>query len=323
MKAQGVYALGVLAMPDPLLCTRVVLWKRAGKGSRKGNLMSMEGADDKSVRLPAGRRARLVAYVAEHEQVTVMELTEHFGVSVDTIRRDLDRLHSEGRLVRTHGGAIAANAMTATEQKLDVRLQLHTEAKRRIGAMAAAQIASGSVVMLNGGTTTLAVARSLRDQRDIIIATNNLRVPTEISPRVLRDFYLFGGRVHLKSQTTMGPIAFTSGTGTGMNARALRCDVAMISVGGVSAEGGYSTSDPNEAAMMWDMMASAEQVFVLADSSKFGVSLFAQVSELGGAHTLITEAEPDEDLRRALEEAGVKLLIADGEPSRVDGRSQP
>jgi DeoR family fructose operon transcriptional repressor len=258
-------------------------------------------------RLPAGRKANLVAYVSEAEQVTVAQLAERFDVSTDTVRRDLQQLHDEGLVVRTHGGAVSVAAIASTEKKLDVRMQIHTDAKDRIGALAATLIADNSVVMINAGTTALAVVRHLNNHRDLTIATNNLRIPTEISPKILRDFYLFGGAVRLGGQSTVGPVSFQLGGGRDMQ---LRCDIAIVSVGAVSAGVGYSTSNLSEAVMMGEMMQRATRVVILADSSKFSDPLFAQIAELDRADFLVTEAEPPEDLAEALRQAEVQVLVA-------------
>jgi DeoR family fructose operon transcriptional repressor len=258
-------------------------------------------------RLPAGRKANLVAYVSEAEQVTVAQLAERFDVSTDTVRRDLQQLHDEGLVVRTHGGAVSVAAIASTEKKLDVRMQIHTDAKDRIGALTATLIADNSVVMINAGTTALAVVRHLNNHRDLTIATNNLRIPTEISPKILRDFYLFGGAVRLGGQSTVGPVSFQLGGGRDMQ---LRCDLAIVSVGAVSVGVGYSTSNLSEAVMMGEMMQRAARVVILADSSKFSDPLFAQIAELDRADFLVTEAEPPEDLAEALRQAEVEVLVA-------------
>ena len=259
-------------------------------------------------RLPAGRKARLVAYVAEAEQVTVTQLAEHFHVSPDTVRRDLHQLHNEGLVVRTHGGAVSVDAVAGAEKKLDVRLQLHAEEKERIGALAATLVSSNSVLMLNAGTTTLSVVRHLSRLRDLTIATNNLRIAMEVSPKVVREVYLFGGSVRHVGQATVGPVRFPSPGGRDLQ---LRCDLALISVGAVSARGGYSTSNLAEAVMMGEMMERAARVVILADSSKFTDPLFAQIADLDRADYLVTDAEPPADVAEALEEAGVEILVAD------------
>ncbi|MFC5501915.1 DeoR/GlpR family DNA-binding transcription regulator [Lysinimonas soli] len=268
-----------------------------------------DDSDAQPARLPAGRKAQLAAYVAEAEQVTVAALATRFGVSADTIRRDLDQLDSDGLVVRTHGGAVSLDAMSATEKKLDVRLQLHTTAKEQIGALAATLVENSSVVMINAGTTTLAVARHLRHHRELTIATNNLRIPAEISPKAVRDLYVFGGAVRFAGQSTIGPVGFQFGGGAGE--LELRCDLALISVGAVSAEGGYSTSNLAEAVMMGEMIARAARVAILADSSKFGRQLFAQIAELGRADYLVTDQAPPADLAAALQRNGVTVLLPD------------
>ncbi|MDF2444618.1 MAG: DeoR family transcriptional regulator, fructose operon transcriptional repressor [Subtercola sp.] len=259
------------------------------------------------MRLPAGRKAEIAAYVTEVEQVTVAMLSARFGVSSDTVRRDLDQLDADGILVRTHGGAVSRSAMIVTEKKLDVRLQLHTSAKEKIGALAATLVDDASVIMINAGTTCLALARHLSNHRELTIATNNLRIPAEVSPKAVNDLYLFGGAVRFAGQSTVGPVSFRV-TGRTSDLE-LRCDLALISVGAVSADGGYSTSNVSEAVMMGEMISRASRVAILADSSKFGAPLFAQVAALGAADYLVTDQEPPPELADALQRHGVKVLL--------------
>ncbi|WP_308467898.1 DeoR/GlpR family DNA-binding transcription regulator [Rathayibacter soli] len=263
---------------------------------------------DMERRLPAGRKADLAAYVAEHGEVTVSRLASHFGVSTDTIRRDLDHLDSEGLLIRTHGGAVSLSAGTKPDTEFEVRLRVQTSAKEAIGQCAASLIEDGSVVMLNGGTTTLALVRHLKKHRNLTIATNNLRIPGEISPSVLRDLYMFGGPVRTLSQTTTGPVALRLGSSD--REIDLRSEIAFIGVGAVSAAGGYSTSNLGDADMMAAMMARSSRVAILADSSKFDRDLFAQVAAIGAADYFITDAQPPADLMAEFDAGSVQVLIA-------------
>jgi len=258
-------------------------------------------------RLPAGRKAELVSYLSEAEQVTVNQLAERFDVSRDTVRRDLHQLHKEGLVVRTHGGAVSVNAVAAAEKKLDVRMRQHPTEKDQIGALAATLVSDNSVLMLNAGTTTLSVVRHLSERRDLTIATNNLRIAAEISPNTVRDIYVFGGSVRLGGQATIGPVSLQFPGGRDLQ---LRCDLALISVGAVSARDGYSTSNLAEAIMMGEMMERAAKVAILADSSKFTQPLFAQIAELDHADYLVTDAKPPADLAHALKQAHVDVLIA-------------
>lgn len=258
-------------------------------------------------RLPAGRKADLAAYVEQTGQVTVSDLAEHFAVSIDTIRRDLDQLDREGVLVRTHGGAVSSASGALKDKALDVRMRVQTEEKEKIARIAANLIDDGSVIMLNAGTTTLAVARALRNHRDLTIATNNLRIPGELSPTVFRDLYVFGGSVRSITQATTGPVAFTMTAG-GPEVD-IRCDLALIAVGAVD-EAGYSTSNLGDAAMMSEMIERAERTAILADSTKLGRRFFAQIGLLERADYLVTDAPPPPRIAAALAQAEVEVLVA-------------
>lgn len=262
--------------------------------------------DGATRRLPAGRKAELAAYVAEIGQVTVANLAERFDVSPDTIRRDLDQLDAEGVLIRTHGGAISLQAVPRPDTGVDVRLRIQTHAKDQIGALAAGLVRDGATLMINAGTTTLATARHLAEHRDLTIATNSLRLATELNPAAFRDLYVFGGVVRTSAQGTVGPVAFPTHSGTD---REVRCDLALIGVGAVSADAGYATSNLGEATMMREMMDCSARVAVLADATKFGRRLFAQVAELGRADYLVTDAAPPPELAEALRDAGVEVLV--------------
>lgn len=257
-------------------------------------------------RLPAGRKAALVNAVTIAGQVTVAELAEQFGVSLDTIRRDLDRLDADGLLIRTHGGAVSPHAVPKPDTGLDVRKRVQMEAKDVIGELAAGLVSDGDTIMINGGTTPLAVARHLRQHRELTIATNNLLLASELDESSYRNLYVFGGTVRPSAQATVGPVHF-GGLGAGQDVN-VRCGLALIAVGALTAEDGFSTSNLAEATMMREMMDRADRVAVLIDSTKFGRKLFAQFAPLSKANYVITERRPTEEFRDALESAGVEVI---------------
>ena len=260
-------------------------------------------------RLPAGRKADLAKYIVETGEVTVGELAERFDVSADTIRRDLDQLDTEGLVIRTHGGAVSSTSVPRADTALDIRLRFQAEAKERIGRAAATLIEDNSVIMINAGTTTLALSRHLDEHHGLTVATNSLRIPAEISPKSFRGLYVFGGAVSTSDQKTVGPVAFQ--TVAGGSELDVQCDLALLGVGAVSIESGYSTSNLEEAAMMNEMMLRASRVAILADASKFDRRLFAQVAELGRADYFVTDAAPPADLAEAFERGGVEVIVAE------------
>lgn len=269
--------------------------------------------EERQRHLPAGRKAELAAYVSEAGQVTVSSLAKRFGVSIDTIRRDLDQLSDEGVLVRTYGGAVSLSMMPRVDRAVDVRLNLQEAEKGTIAALAAPLVEDGSTIIINGGTTTLALVRALRSHHDLTIATNNLLVPPALPPTAVRDVYVFGGAVRSATLATVGPSTFRVAGGSELD---IHCDLAIIGVGAVAADAGYTTSNLAEAAMMKEMIARATRVAILADSSKFGRRLFAQVAELRSVDYLVTDATPPGDLLDALIESEVELITPQTSSSR-------
>ncbi|MEV0346718.1 DeoR/GlpR family DNA-binding transcription regulator [Nonomuraea sp. NPDC050680] len=276
--------------------------------------------EDRQRRLPAGRKAQLAAYVAETGQVTVSALAERFGVSIDTIRRDLDQLSADGVLVRTYGGAVSQSTLSRVDRAVDVRLKMEEREKEKIAVLAGSLVEDGSIVMINGGTTTLAVARNLRNHRDLTVVTNSLLVPPALPSSAVRDVYVVGGAVRTLTLATVGPVSFRASGGSELD---ISCDLALIGVGAVSAAAGYTTSNLAEAAMMREMISRAARVAILADSSKFGRRLFAQVAELGGADYLVTDSTPPPDLLEALKENEVKLITPETLEGAPEARRDP
>jgi DeoR family transcriptional regulator, fructose operon transcriptional repressor len=271
----------------------------------RGDAVVNVDRDERQRHLPAGRKAQLAAYVTEAGQVTVSALAERFGVSIDTVRRDLDQLSADGVLVRTYGGAVSRSTITRTDRAVDQRLSIQEQEKEKIAALAASLVEDGSTIMINGGTTTLALARQLGQHRDLTVATNNLLVPAALPASAVRDIYVFGGAVRSLTLATIGPVSFRANGGAELD---ISCDLALIGVGAIAADAGYTTSNLAEAAMMQEMISRAARVAILADSSKFDRRLFAQVSELASADYLITDAMPARELRDALEASGVELI---------------
>jgi DeoR/GlpR family transcriptional regulator of sugar metabolism len=253
--------------------------------------------------LPGRRRALLTAFINEHGQATVVELADAFSVSADTVRRDLDWLAKQGAVSRTYGGAVTVTGLAAADTSFSDRTSVHREEKNRIASATAERIADGETVILNGGTTTIAVARALGVRRNLTVVTNNLRLPGALPPASVRDAYLIGGGCRLASHVTIGPVTFP---GTG----GISADVAVIGVGGIAPRSGLTTSNLQEAQMMAEMMDSAHRTIVVADSSKFGRTAFAHIVQLGAIKMLITDREPDAELLDALSTAQVEVIVA-------------
>ena len=221
------------------------------------------GTFDDSIRenvLPAKRHLELVGLVRARGQMTVNELSRHFAVSGDTVRRDLHLLASQGLLKRTHGGAVAMDNLVDRDSMFMERMSTQVPAKKRIARAASQLIGDGETLLLNGGSTTRLFAAELSSRRNLTIVTNNLTVPTTLAAECVRDVYVLGGQYKGDAQVTIGPVGFVSA--------GITVDSAVIGIGGITVKEGLTTTLLEEASMILGMINAARRTIVLADASK-------------------------------------------------------
>ena len=243
----------------------------------------------------ARRHQELLQLVESKGQVSVDELAQHFGVSDDTIRRDLLHLENNKVLLRTHGGAVSTALMVHRETPFLTRVHAASEGKTRIGR-AAAQL------IVNGGSTTFAFAANLSARRNLTVVTNNVALVSALPAEAVHSAYLIGGKYRVSLASTVGPVEFNSG--------GVSVDTAVLGVSGLSVNKGISTTHLDEAQRHAQMIASARRTIVVGDASKFGHDTFAQIAPLKVIDTLVTDAAPPPEFRQALTAANVALVVA-------------
>jgi DeoR/GlpR family transcriptional regulator of sugar metabolism len=253
--------------------------------------------------LPAKRHRELVEMIRSRGQMTVNELASQFGVSGDTVRRDLDLLAGQGLLQRTHGGAVAMDNLVQQDSTFTQRMATRIPAKRRIARAASRLISTGETLLVNGGSTTKLFAAELADKRNLTVVTNNLGIPATLPPDCFRNVYILGGEYKGDAQVTVGPVGFVSAT-------SISVDSAVIGVGGITIKEGLTTTVLEECSMILAMINAARRTIVLADASKFGHSSFAHIAPLGRIQILVTDQAPPRELSQALKEAHVEVVIA-------------
>jgi DeoR family transcriptional regulator of aga operon len=232
--------------------------------------------------------------------VGVVELARTLGVSAATVRRDLGLLEDQRLLERTHGGAVPQGVLY--ELPLRYKTNRQPEEKRRIAKQAASLVLEGWAIGLTGGTTTTEVARALVDRPRLTIVTNALNIASEIAVRPNLKLVVTGGVARAESYELVGPIAEASLEG-------LNLDMAFLAVDGISPRAGLTTHHEIEAGTDRALMARADQVVVVSDSSKIGHVAFARICELSEVDQLITDDGADSAAVAAIEEAGVKVTI--------------
>ncbi len=170
--------------------------------------MNLASSEDARGAFADERQLEIARFVEEHGRARVAELADHFGVSAVTIRKDLDSLAGTGRVIRTHGGAIAAR-VRRQDLTHDVRDQMQREEKAAIGALAAAQVSPGESILIDASTTGLYVARELMHRgagQSLTIVTNSIRMASELAVRPDIIVLLMGGRVRGRSMSLVGQL---------------------------------------------------------------------------------------------------------------------
>lgn len=208
--------------------------------------------------LTSVRKKRILDNLRETGAVVAKDLSEELGVSEDTIRRDLRELASEGLLQRVHGGALPASPAVGN---FAARLNLATDEKKMIGRAAAAMIRPGQVIILDGGTTALQIARHLSAQFAVTVVTHSPTIAVELVDHPSVEVILIGGRLFKHSVVAVGAPAIE-------NIARIRADTYFMGVTGIHAEAGLTTGDFEEAHVKRALSASAAEIIVLASSEK-------------------------------------------------------
>lgn len=249
------------------------------------------------------RRAIILKALTEHGSVQVNELVKQLGVSAVTIRNDLSTLESQGLAIRSHGGAMPART-PPTEHTVPQKDAINHDQKERIGALAASLVKAGENVIIDSGTTTISLARHLRNAQNITVMTNGLNIAWELADAAGVDLILTGGLLRKQSLSIQGMQAEAC-------LQAYNFDKLFLGVDGFDLKFGVTTHHEAEASLNHKMVDRAKQVIVLADASKFGCVSLHRIVQLNRVHTVITDAGISREYRDGLISAGIELMIAD------------
>ena len=255
--------------------------------------------------LAESRRRLLLDRIARQGFATLDELVKSLGVSESTIRRDLEALDLAGSVRRTHGGAMLVEPEVKTMPALpafDDRSSTATAEKRAIGRATAALIDDGDTILLDGGTTTLEVARALLG-RPVQIVTNRLPIAQLAASCKEMHLILIGGYVYPRTGVALGPLAVAT-------MRNIRVQRAILGAGAIVAEGLYNSNLLLVEAER-QMMACGQEVTIVADHSKFGRLSLAFLCGLDEVDDLVVDPGISEADRAMLEAAGVVVHLAE------------
>ena len=252
------------------------------------------------------RRLQISEMVRQHGSVQVASLARQFGVSLQTVRKDLRYLAERGVMARAYGGGIDSGAVgapaPATEPHYEAKRTEHLEEKRRIGARAAAMVRPGDTIAIDSGTTASQLAEALPDI-DITVVTNDFGVLTVLSPKTNITLVMLGGELRRKNMAFYGGLTVEA-------LDALHVDLLFLGVDGFDLERGITTHYEPEAMLNRKMVDAARAVVAITDSSKFGRVCLHRIIPVTELDALITDQGAPDDVAQACRALGVDLQLA-------------
>jgi DeoR family transcriptional regulator of aga operon len=252
----------------------------------------------------SARRERIAAEVSRRGFARVTDLARRARVSEVTVRTDLAALEAEGRLTRVHGGAMPRGLVTERESSLEQSRARASRVKRAIAVEAASRVRSGESLLLDVGSTTLAVAQALVDRRDLtelVVITNGLAIALALEPAIPRfTVVVTGGTLRSLQHSLVNPLATSL-------LDEVRADTAILGATGVHAEHGATNVNLPEAEVKRRMVAASSRRILVADSSKLGQVHLGRVATAQQLDALITDADADPAHVAALRATGLDV----------------
>lgn len=251
---------------------------------------------------PNPRQLQLLNLVRSKGVLKVEELAQILDVTLQTVRRDVQRLADEGLLARFHGG-VRVPSSTTENIGHQQRVALNSEAKERIARAVAHAIPNDCSLILNIGTTIEAVARALRAHTGLRVITNNLNVATILSANAQCEVIVVGGMVRGRDRGIVGEAAVDF-------IRQFKVDIAVIGISGIEADGTLRDYDYREVKVSQTIIHHARETWLAADCSKFNRPAMVEVAHLSQIDRIFTDQPPPSEFVELLEQAQVRCEVA-------------
>lgn len=254
--------------------------------------------------LPEQRRRKILELLQEEGSAKVAYLKDLFSVTEPTIRQDLDKLEEEGHLVRSHGGAFLKTIPNQV-RNLDLQHRQNMDKKAKIGKKAAEYIKNGDSIILDAGTTTTEIANHLDNVQNLNVVTSALNIALVIGSRFNAHVMMTGGEFKAPTLSVTGEKAAKFFDNTIVAAK------LFLAATGISEEGRITYPGLNDIPLKKAMVGAAQEVFLVADSTKMGKIAFASLGDIDLVHHLITDAGIPESYVALFESRGIDVIIAE------------
>ncbi|MFB4419564.1 DeoR/GlpR family DNA-binding transcription regulator [Streptomyces sp. QL37] len=250
--------------------------------------------------LAAERRDHLLGLLAREGKIVAKDVAVELGISEDSVRRDLRDLASEGLCQRVYGGALPVSPAVVGYA---ARQAVAPDGKQKVASVAAGLVRPGGALILDGGTTALAVARALPQDLNCTVITHSPTIVAALLDHQEAELFLLGGRIFKHSAVACGAAAVEA-------AQNVSADLCLLGVTGVHPETGLTTADAEEAAMKRALSERAADTYILASSEKIGTASRFRVLPWGKVTGLITDADPRDAVVERLTTLGVDVIAA-------------
>ena len=264
--------------------------------------MTSRTTDETPSLFQSERQREIARMTVELGRVEVGELAARFGVTSETIRRDLSELQSQRLVRRVHGGAVVFDH-TGFEPLLSVRDEQNASEKRRIARRAVEELPATGSIIIDSGSTLTRFAEAIPRQRDLRIVTNSIHTVLALADGDWSEIVVLGGGLRLNTLAMVDSDTVTQ-------VAQLVVDTLFISCDGLSPERGLTTPYRDEAALKKAMIHASRRVVVLADHTKFGQDHLARFADWSDIDLVITDGDADPAMLAAVESQGPQIVLA-------------
>ncbi|MBR2275989.1 MAG: DeoR/GlpR transcriptional regulator [Lachnospiraceae bacterium] len=250
--------------------------------------------------LAAERRSLILEKLHEEKSVVVSELSREFEVSEETIRRDLEKLSEEGQVVKSYGGAVL-NEKSSIDLPFNIRQKANPEGKQIIGELVSQQISDGDHIMLDASTTSVFIAKNIKQKDHLTVITNSIENLLELSDVENYEIISTGGALKAGTMSLLGRRAAEG-------IKNYTADKIFFSCKAIDLIRGVTDGNDDVTSIKQDMLASGGKVYLAVDSTKFDKVAFARICPLSGLDAVITDKKPPEKWLKAFEEQNIECI---------------
>lgn len=251
--------------------------------------------------LPIERKRKITEYITTQQSVRVVDLSREFGVTEETIRRDLEKLEREGVLSRTYGGAITTQK-DMDDEPFSVRSRENIANKNKLGTAIMDLINDGDIVMMDSSTTSLEVAKKMGNSKNITIVTNSMGLAMEMVQHDKVQMICIGGTLRRNALSFIGPSAKKT-------IKNYYADKVILSCKGIDIKRGIMESNEMEAEIKKEMVDAAKTVILAIDHTKFNKCSIISLYDLSKVDIIVTDKEPAKKWVEFFKEKGVEYIV--------------